>query len=233
MTDSANQSRAPKSSFRRNFATGLLVLAPIWLTVYFILLAVRFLGGFLAPYFRWLSYTLFGTGGWGRVMATLADVTAFIVTVLLIALIGIAVRKVVGQKAVQIFNRYLRKVPVVRDVYESVSKFINVFFGEKQSFKSVVAVRFPTEDSWAIAFVTGERPWKVSGEHDFTTVFVPTAPNPTSGFMLLVDEEKMVPLSMTVDEAIKLIVSGGTVSPERLGNAVSAKEDTEHEAESI
>jgi uncharacterized membrane protein len=150
------------------------------------------------------------------VITTLADITAFILTVVGITLIGMLVRRVVGQRILKAIDRLVSRIPVVREVYDSIRKFIDIFFGEKSNFQRVVAVRFPTDRTWAIGFVTGEnkiRPTAESNEQ-VLTVFVPTAPNPTSGFILLANEQDVQPLELTVDEAMKLIVSGGTLVPE-------------------
>lgn len=209
------QTKAAK--FRRYFMTGLLVLAPMWLTVYIILLVVELLGGFLSPYFRLLGRTVIGSGKWMGLVMALSDITAFIVTVLGITLIGMLVRRVIGQRLVQSLNRIVSRIPVVREVYDSIRKFIDIFWGEKSNFQRVVAVNFPTQDSWIIGFVTGENtinPDPTSGKR-MLSVFIPTAPNPTSGYLLLAEEKNVKPLSLTVDEAMKLIVTGGTLVPER------------------
>jgi len=203
--------------FRRYFVTGLLVLAPLWLTVYVILLVVELLGGFLSPYFRVIGRGLFGTGKWTGLVTTIADATAFIATVLGIALIGLLVRKVVGQRLVETLNRLLSRIPVVREIYDSIRKFIDIFFGDKSNFQRVVAVHFPTDETWAIGFVTGENRIQIDQKQDQTmhSVFIPTSPNPTSGYLLFATDDRLVPLDLSVDEAMKLVVTGGTLIPDR------------------
>jgi uncharacterized membrane protein len=203
--------------FRRNFVTGLLVLAPLWLTIYVILLAVKILGGFLSPYFRMLGRNVIGSGKSLTLVTALADITAFIVTVIGITLIGMLVRRVLGQRLVEAFNRLMNHIPVVRAIYESIRKFIDIFFGDKSKFQRVVAVNFPLESAWTIGFVTGETKLNPDPQSNqpMLTIFVPKVPNPTSGFLLFAKEDDVRPLDLSVDEAIKLIISGGTLSPER------------------
>jgi uncharacterized membrane protein len=215
--DSPKEKQTVAAKFRRYFATGLLVLAPVWLTVYIILLVVELLGGFLSPYFRILGRAVIGTGKWMGVVTALSDITAFIVTVLGITLIGMLVRRVAGQRLLKSLDYIVGKIPVVREVYVSIRKFIDIFWGEKSNFQRVVAVNFPTPNSWIIGFVTGENLIKPNLESEgvMLSVFVPTAPNPTSGYLLLAEEKNVRPLALTVDEAMKLIVTGGTMVPER------------------
>lgn len=204
--------------FRRHFVTGVLVLAPIWATVYIVLFVVRLLGGLLSPYMRSLLLELFGTGYWTAVAPTVADVVAFFVTVLLIALVGLTVGKVVGQRMLELLDALLGRIPVIREVYGGVRKFTEILFGSKSGFQRVVAVRFPIERAWRIGFVTSEVKWRIPEEGGdlYISVFVPSTPNPTGGFLMFYAAEDVVPLSYSVDEAIKLIVSGGTLPPESL-----------------
>jgi uncharacterized membrane protein len=214
---SPDSSRSLAAKFRRNFVTGLFVLAPLALTIYIIKFIVGLLGGILSPYFRMIGREVIGSGKSLGIVTTLADITAFIVTVVGITLIGMLVRRVLGQRLVEAFNRLMNRIPVVRAIYESIRKFIDIFFGEKSKFQRVVAVNFPLESAWTIGFVTGETKLNPDPESDQTllTIFVPKVPNPTSGFLLFAKEKDVRPLDLTVDEAIKLIISGGTISPDR------------------
>jgi uncharacterized membrane protein len=223
---SAEAKPVSRGRFRRHFYTGLLVLAPVWLTVYIIIFVVSFIGGILSPYVRALAISMLGHGPWERPVNIISDIVAFVVTVGLIALIGFAVRKVVGQRLVGLVGHLLGHIPVIREIYNGVRKFLDVIFGDKK-FRQVVAVRFPTDRTWSIGFVTSEL--QINIPHDSTTahitVFVPKTPNPTNGFLLLCQPQDVVPLSLSVDEAVKLIVSGGTLIPERL--TATAKKSAE------
>jgi uncharacterized membrane protein len=209
--------RSAAFRFRRYFATGLLVLAPLWLTIYVVMLVVRLFGSFLSPYFRMIAHMLVGSGKWIKVLSMLSDFTAFVVTVILITLIGMAVRRVIGQRILKTLDRIMSRIPVVREIYDSIRKFIEIFFGDKTNFQRVVAVQFPTKDTWAIGFVTGENGLQILPDKSAKTlsVFVATSPNPTSGFTVFCAETDVIPLDLSVDEAMKLIVSGGTLVPYR------------------
>ena len=204
--------------FRTHFLTGLLVLAPVWLTIYVIVLVVRLLGSLLSPYVRAAAVSMLGHGSWDRPVIIISDIVAFVLTVLLITLIGFTVRKVVGQRLIEALGLLIGRIPVIREIYNGVRKFLDVLFGDKSKFRQVVAVRFPTDRAWSIGFVTSRMQINIPENSSTThiTVFVPKTPNPTNGYLLLCLPEDVVPLTLTVDEAIKLIVSGGTLPPERL-----------------
>jgi uncharacterized membrane protein len=223
MNDSPLTSAAPSpaSRFRQHFVTGLLVLTPLWITGYVVVLVVRTLGGFLSPYLRAAAVRLFGEGHWPQLVTVSTDVVGFLVAVLLITLVGLAVGRVVGQRAVELLSSLLGRIPVVREVYTGVRKFGAVLLGDKSNLKRVVGVRFPYEQAWRIGFVTSEREWRFPEENGgaHVAVFVPGTPNPTSGFLIFYAPEDVIPLSLSVDEALKLIVTGGTLTPERRGES--------------
>jgi uncharacterized membrane protein len=205
-------SRAKK--FRRAFTTGLFVLAPVWLTAYIILLIVRLLGGVLSPYVRYIAVEVMKLDEGSKLVGALSDIVAFVVTVILITLFGFIVQRVLGQRLYSLIDRMLNRIPVVGDIYNAVRKLLEAFFGDKKSFRGVVATRFPNETSWAIGFVTAESTMIKSNER-MLHVFVPTTPNPTSGFLFFVAEKETIMLDITTDEAFKLIISGGTIYPDK------------------
>jgi uncharacterized membrane protein len=168
----------------------------------------------LSPYVRLAAEAIFELEKMPKLVGILSDLVAFLLTVILIALIGVVVRRVVGKKLFEWLDRLLTHIPVVRDIYDGVRKFIQVFFGDQKKFKGVVAVRFPSHESLSVGFVTGESTL-IPDEGKRIHVFVPTAPNPTSGFLYILRESEVIPLDMTVDEAVKLIISGGAIVPER------------------
>lgn len=213
LPDSPKPSMAKQ--FRRHFVTGLMVLAPLWLTGYIVVTVVHRLGGYLSPYLRSAAERMFGEIQWPAVVTISADIVGFIFTIALVAFVGMAVGKVMGQRLVELVNSLLSRIPVVRELYTGVRKFGEILIGDKSNLKRVVAVRFPYDRAWRIGFVTNEKDWQFP-ENDgpaHTAVFIPGTPNPTAGFLVFYPPEEIMPLSMTVDEAVKLIVSGGTLTP--------------------
>jgi uncharacterized membrane protein len=207
-----------RSFFRRNFATGLLVLAPVAITVYLVVIVVRSLGSLLSPYLRILATMLLGDSASTVFIVGLTDIVAFALTLLLIALFGAVVRRVFGQRLIEFVDFLLGHIPVVRDVYDALRKFTQLLAGSRSGFQRVVAVRFPTDRTWAIGFVTNSADWPIpaGGSTSMLVVFVPNSPVPTSGFVIMSPATEVVELPMSVEQALRLIVSGGTLSPDQL-----------------
>jgi len=152
------------------------------------------------------------------------SVVAFVLTLGLISLIGLAARYYVGRKLIEFGENILLRVPLLNKVYLALKQINEAFATSKKSaFKTVVLVQFPRQGIYSIGFITSEQHKEVQSktkEH-VVCVFVPTTPNPTTGFLVLVPEQEVVKLDMSVADAIKFIISLGTVSPE-FPQAVSA-----------
>ncbi len=222
------ETRSFAARVRRHFITGLIVLAPVWLTVYIVILVVRLLGGLLAPQLRYFAEIFLAKNQHTAIINTVVDIAAFLLTVILITLVGFAVSRVLGKRALEAFDSVLRRIPFIKEVYGGIRQVSDVLFGDKSNFQRVVAVRFPTDSAYSIGFMTGEKPFKIpetTGD-DHMTVFVPTTPNPTSGFLVYCRPKDVVPLPLTVDEAMKIIVSVGTLSPERAHQMAAAPPST-------
>lgn len=188
------------------FLAGIAVVLPVWITY---LIVVEFLlagvDGLLGPAFT----ALFGVRipGLG-VLATL----------LLVLLVGALTRNVVGRRLVHLGERILLHIPIVKNVYAASKQFLDAFtVPGKSAFRQVVLVQYPREGVYAIGFVASAAApgWNGGGEPT-VNVFVPTAPNPTSGYVILVAQRELVPLPITVEEGLKLVVSGGIIVPPAL-----------------
>jgi uncharacterized membrane protein len=142
---------------------------------------------------------------------------AFLLTLALIALVGLAARHYVGRKLIEFGETIFLRVPLLNKVYLALKQINEAFATSKKSaFKTVVLVQFPRVGCYSLGFITGEQHEEVQAktkEH-VVCVFVPTTPNPTTGFLILVPEHDVVKLEMSVADAIKFIISLGTVSPE-------------------
>lgn len=205
---------------RKAFFTGLLVCLPVTLTAYIIVWLVNAMA---SPARGILKALLDVCGveiphgdpffGAGVTLVSALCVAAFLV------LIGLISRYVFGKWFLNSLDRLLQRVPMVRPVYVSIKQIIDTFsVGKKQTFSKVVLVEFPRRDAWTIAFVTHERTTQlcVSTGEKLVHVFVPTTPNPTGGYMIFVPAESVIQLDVSVAEAMKMIVSGGAVVPEKL-----------------
>jgi len=209
----ADEARAPKPSkrsvsLRRLLVAGTLVWLPIiatvWVVSFFVALMDRTL--VLLPQ-RYQPDILFGFHVPG-----LGVVFAFVV----VLLTGLLVTNLIGRQLVGYWEELMQRIPLVRSVYGGVRSFTESVLTSSNSFHQVVAVEYPRPGIWSIGFVTAEDVAEVSrrtGQH-LQCVFVSAAPNPTSGFIILVPQEQLIRLNMSIDAAMKMIVTCGVVLPE-------------------
>jgi len=144
------------------------------------------------------------------------SLVALALAVVLISVVGVAARYYIGKKIIDWTDRVLMRVPLLNKFYGAIKQINEAFAGNKNSFKTVVLVEFPGPGNYSVGFITNEEQGEVQqkASKNLVSVFVPTTPNPTSGFLILVPEEKLIKLDMSVTDAIKYIVSLGAISQE-------------------
>ncbi|HUJ17792.1 MAG TPA: DUF502 domain-containing protein [Nitrospirota bacterium] len=187
-----------KYFFRKYFLTGLLVLLPIWATYYVLSALLSVIDGILGD----LPRDLIGLKFPGLGILTL---------IVVVVAVGMLSANYLGSRIVRLSDELLHKVPLVRGVYFTVKQVMETF-SLKQNFHGVALVEYPRRGCYSIGFMTGEVP----GEHlklngTFVTVFVPTTPNPTAGFLLVLPEPEVIQLDMTVEQGMRFIISLGLV----------------------
>ena len=194
---------------RTYFLAGILVTAPITITLYAAWLFVDFVDGKVTPLipapYNPSTYLPFDIPGLGLA----------VVAVVLI-LIGWLTAGFMGRLFLRISERILRRMPVISGIYGAIKQiFETVLKKQSNAFREAVLVEYPRRGMWAIAFITGRTEGEVQNitEEEVVNVFLPTTPNPTSGFLLFIPKKDLIPLSMPVDEAIKMVISGGIVTP--------------------
>ena len=188
---------------RARFVTGVLVALPLVVTIFF----ARFLFNLLDRWSYPVSKYLFGRPVYG-VGAGLA--------ILLIFLLGVLAHNVLGRRLLRLGDRLLGKVPVLRAVYTGTREVTRAFSGDRtKNFRRVVLVPFPTDDAYVIGFLTGEFDIDTpQGRRHVASVFFPTTPNPTTGFYLIYPMEKVIDSGLSVEEAVRIVISGGLVAPD-------------------
>jgi uncharacterized membrane protein len=193
---------------RRYLFTGLVIWIPLGVTIFVFKFFIDYMDKAvtLLPH-DWQPSNLFGFNipGLGVIM---------VVVVLLLT--GFVASNYLGRTLLRLGAELLEHIPLVRSVYSAVKQISDTMFSNKgRSFSKVVLIRYPQKDTWSLAFQTGESLGEVNAklpEH-MVSVFVPTTPNPTSGFLLLVPRDDMIELEMSVDEALKMIISLGVIVP--------------------
>jgi uncharacterized membrane protein len=194
---------------RAYFFAGILVTAPIGLTLYLAWLIIDFIDGRVTPLiparYNPETYLPFSLPGLGLLVA------AVVLTV-----IGAFTAGLVGRWIVQLFDQMMQRMPVVRNVHSALKQILETVLAQQsKAFRQVVMIEYPRKGIWAIGFLTGDTVGEVQHltEDDVVNVFLPTTPNPTSGFLLFVPNRDVIVLTMTVEEGIKMVVSGGIVTP--------------------
>lgn len=200
-------------TFRNAFLTGLVLLAPLVVTIWALRKIIETVGGSFRPvFFVFIPEFLRDRPSLNFVW----DIIVTLIVLLLVTLLGYVSRHVFGKYLLSVGERIMLSIPGVSAVYNTVKQIVETFGSQKRNlFSKVVLVEFPRKECWVIGFLTN----KTQGEpqartnQEVWTVFVPTTPNPTSGFLILVPDEDIVELDMSVGEGMKLIISGGGVVP--------------------
>lgn len=210
---------------KKYILTGLLVWLPLAITVWVLMNVVGALDGVFA-WFVTAAQTVL-PASLHAPLQSLRDIPGLSVIVVVAALwlTGMAVSNIVGQWLLNQYNRVFSNIPIVKSIYTSVKQVSDTLFSSSgQAFREAVLVQYPREGSWTIAFVTGKPGGEVGHllPTDMLTLYVPTTPNPTSGFMLMVPRSDVRVLKMSVDEALKYIISMGVVAPPSGGPAAPA-----------
>ena len=195
--------RAPARRIRRFFFTGLIVLAPVGVTAVILVWMFRTIDNILGePLRAAIGLKIPGLG--------------FVLLVVAVTLVGWAVHLAAGRELLHLWNQALARFPLTGRIYNAISQIVQAIIGERQKlFQRTVLVPYPTDGIWAVGFVTNEDASVMSriiGE-PCVNVFIPTTPNPTSGFMLIVPRDRTKEVDITVEDAMKVIISAGTVSP--------------------
>jgi uncharacterized membrane protein len=197
-------------TLRNAFFSGVLLLAPLAVTIWAFTAIIDFVGGRFRPIFfayvpdAWRDYTI------------LWDVLSTVIVISLVTGFGYLSRYVLGKYFFSVGERFIQSIPGVNAVYNTVKQIVDTFGTQNRNlFNKVVLVEFPRKGSWAVGFLTN----KVQSEAQLRTgvevwtVFVPTTPNPTSGFLVLVPKADVVELDMSVGDGMKMVISGGAVVP--------------------
>ena len=195
---------------RRWFLAGLLITVPAIFTFYAIWLVVNVIDDqvakLLPPYLFPQYYIDFPLPGFG-----------LIISVVIIMIIGAITTGIIGRGLVRFSERLVESIPVIRSIYGAVKQIMEtVMKSQSDAFREVVLIEYPRKEVWVIGFVTGSTRGEVQNisAENLINVFVPTTPNPTSGFLLFLPREDVIVLDMGVEAAVKMVVSGGIVTPE-------------------
>jgi len=199
---------------RNAFFAGVILVAPLWLTILVFSKFIDLVGGTFKPVFSVFVPVRFHDR---PSLDVLWEILATVIVLALVALLGFVSRYVLGNFFFTMGDRFIQNIPGVSAVYNTVRQIVNTFSSQgRHMFNKVVLVEFPRRECWTIGFLTstarGEAQARADGD-EIWTVFVPTTPNPTSGFLLMVPRSAVVELDMAVGDGMKMIISGGAFVP--------------------
>ncbi|GAB1354511.1 DUF502 domain-containing protein [Erysipelotrichia bacterium] len=192
---------------RKYLITGVLVLVPFVVTIYIMYAFFQITDGLLGvAVSRAIGYRVPGMG--------------LILTALICVSVGMIAQNYFGKRLIASVDNSLEQIPGVRSLYNGIKQVADVIVRNTRSeFKRVVMLEYPKEDSWVLGFVTGDFVLQAGSDRlddDMISVFVPTTPNPTSGFLLIISKKKIIDTHMNIEDAMKIVISGGLVQPGRL-----------------
>lgn len=210
-----------KAILKNYFLTGLLVILPIFITGYVIWFFIKVMDTFLKYIpVKYLPETYIDIyiPGLGLILA-----------IILIFAVGVLTRNIAGRKVLQFWDNMVDRIPLARIIYSSVKQLMLAFlYQNSDAFQRVALVEYPRRGIYVLGFITGESKGEIQEKTTkmMINVFIPTTPNPTSGFYILVPEEDLTVLDMNIEDAFKLLISGGLVSPDEAKNARRKKRRT-------
>ena len=192
------------AKLRNYFITGIVVLVPIGITLYltkfFIKISSKLIPAEINP---------------NNYLPILIPGLEIVLAIIFITLIGYLSLSFIGKKILQLFNDLLKRIPILRTIYSAIGQMAETLAPKRKSKKSVVLVEYPRKGSWAVGFATKDNKGEISKKvnQKLVNIFIPTTPNPTSGFLLMFPKEDIIYLDMNFEEASKFIVSAGTSNP--------------------
>ena len=188
---------------RNNFIAGIVVSIPIGITLYLTLFIIKFSGKIIPKQINPNNYLPFDIPG-----------LEILIALIIITLIGWLSLSFLGKKFFELFNNVLKRIPILRTIYSAIGQMTESFTKSDNSQKSVVLLEYPRAEVWAVGFATKENKGIIQSKigKELINVFVPTTPNPTSGFLLMVPKKDLIYLDISFEQASKFIVSAGTTN---------------------
>lgn len=194
-----------KHSLRNKFLTGIITLIPIMVTIYIFRMFLNFFDNIIGPVLnpliiRYLGFKIPGLG--------------LVTGLFLIYLLGLFTTNIIGRSLIHTLESWVDKIPLIRTVYSTSKRILNAFQLNQDGFEKVVFFEFPRPGIWSMGFVTGETKGK-DGEK-FYSIFLPTTPNPTSGWMIFLPQNDVIPSNMSVEEGLQTLISAGSLIPDQM-----------------
>lgn len=219
-----------RRGIRGHFYAGLIVILPLFLTIFIInwvvnLIVVVTKESFLTTFIK-NAIIFFGIEN-NIHLVTVVYILYLLSILIFITFIGYIAKNIVGKKITRTINKLIGKLPIVKHIYTTINQIVNVISSEKgNTYKRAVAIEYPRKGIYSIGFLTSEKNELLSKvvDKELCNIFIPTSPNPTSGMFISVAKEEVIFLDIKIDDAVKLIISGGVIVP-----GVESEEESEEE----
>jgi uncharacterized membrane protein len=206
-------------AIKKYIMTGLVVIIPLWLMYFVIAILFKWVSGFTLPIVKYFLVDSY----WIQVVG---KISSFCLSLITIVILGFIANRAFGKKVLLSIEKLIEKLPIFGTVHSAAKQFVNFIFGKdsKKSFKQVVFIPYPTKDAYSVAFLTGEQ---IVGDEKRMCVFMPTTPNPTTGFLMMVKKEDVIYTNYNVEQAFQFIISVGVIEMDNRNKKIKLKEEIE------
>jgi len=195
-----------KNKIKRHFITGLVAILPLALTLGVVWFLIQKIGGFLGSYFTRIPT-------FANISRPLSSFLGFVAVIIVVYLIGLVTSGFLGRWIIKQMDNMMTRVPFIKVLYNASRRLANTIFLDRSAFSKVVLIQYPWENIYTLAFLTNEDKWTISNK-EYYNVFLPTSPNPTSGYYLLYPVSNVILTDISIQEGFKIIASGGIIIPD-------------------
>lgn len=204
---------------KKYVVTGLVVGIPLWLTFFVVKVLFRWISGFAFPIINYFVTDTY----WVHIIARFSS---FFISIISVVILGFIANRVFGKSALNSIEKLIEKLPVLGTVHFAAKQFINFIFGKggMEKFKKIIFVPYPNKGIYSVAFLTGEQ--LIRGEK-YLCAFMPTTPNPTTGFLLLFKEKEVIYTDYTIEQAFQFVISVGVINMSENNNKIKLNEEIE------
>ncbi len=196
---------ALRNKIKRHFITGLVAILPLVLTVGVIWFLIQKIGGFFGKYFTQIYL-------FSEISKPLSSLIGFISVIIVIYIIGFITSSFIGRWALSTLDKIMTKLPLVKGLYNATRQLVNAIMIDHSAFSKVVIIKYPWKNTYTLAFLTSKEKWKI-GKEEYYNVFLPTSPNPTSGYYLIYPVSDIIETEISIQDGFKIITSGGVILP--------------------
>jgi uncharacterized membrane protein len=194
-----------KNKIKRHFITGLVAILPIALTAGILWFLIQKVGGFFGTYFTQISL-------FANISKPLSSLLGFIAVIIGIYLIGFLTSGFIGRWFINTLDKIMKRLPFVKGLYNAIRQLVNAIMIDHSAFSKVVIIKYPWKNTYTLGFLTSKEKWEIEGKEYFN-VFLPTSPNPTSGYYLIYPASEIIETEIPIQDGFKIITSGGVILP--------------------